>query len=75
MKRMRILTALLGLALAAGAGDLTIQSFNGTVSVSAASCFYRVVASVTNAVPPVTDGIYLVVDLSGGPSASSYPSR
>jgi formylglycine-generating enzyme required for sulfatase activity len=44
-----------------------------TVGVSAASCFYRVVASVTNATPPVTEGDYLVVDLSGGPSASSYP--
>ena len=120
MKRIRILTALLGLAFAAGAGDLAIQSFDGTgrltfneiptatvyrvewanaptgawhmgapgatgivargtgqnvatVGVSAASCFYKVVASVTNSMPPATDGDYLVVDLSGGPSASSYP--
>jgi hypothetical protein len=33
---------------------------------------YRVVAAVTNA-PPVTEGVYLVVDLSGGRSASYYP--
>ena len=39
-----------------------------TVDVSAASCFYRVVASTTNVTTP--GGDYLVVDLSAGPSAS-----
>ena len=119
MKIMRILTAMLGLSLTTRAGDLAIQSFNGTgrltfseiptatvyrvewanaptgawhtgvpgatgivargtgqnvatVGVSAASCFYRVVASVTNPMPPVTEGDYLVVDLSGGTNATTY---
>ena len=34
MKKMRICAALLGLALAAGAGDLAIQSFSGTGQLS-----------------------------------------
>ena len=120
MKGMRMFMALVvALALATRAGDLAIQSFNGTgqltfnelttattyrvewanaptgawqtgspgvtgivargsgqnaatVGVSAASCFYRVVATVTNAGTPAS-GDYLVVDVSGGPSASSYP--
>ncbi len=116
---MRFFIATLGLALTAGAGDLAIQSFDGTgrltfselttatvyrvewaqaptgvwhtgspgvtgivargsgqnvatVGVSEASCFYRVVASVTNAATPSTND-YLVVDISGGTNAASYP--
>ena len=119
MKKMRVYIVTLGLAFTAGAGDLTIQSFNGTgrltfseiptatvyrvewasapngawhtgepgatgivargsgqhvvtVGVSATSCFYRVVASVTNAAPP-SSGDYLVIDLSGGTNAATYP--
>lgn len=43
-----------------------------TVGVANASCFYRVVASVTNAAPPGPGSDYLVVDLSGGPLAQTY---
>ena len=38
-----------------------------TVGVSVSSCCYRVVAQITNA------PLYLVVDVSGGTNASSYP--
>ena len=58
---------------AAGAAlDEIVAKGSGIVTCSVPMC-YRVVASVTNAPPPVTEGVYLVVDLSGGPSSPSYP--
>ena len=58
---------------AAGARlDAIAATGSGSVTCSVPMC-YRVVAAVTNASPAVTEGDYLVVDLSGGPSASSYP--
>jgi len=58
---------------AAGAAlDNIAQFATGSYTCSVPMC-YRVVASVTNAPPPVTEGDYLVADLSGGTSAPSYP--
>jgi len=48
------------------------QFATGSYTCSVPMC-YRVVATVTNAAPPQQQGLYLVVDLSGGPSAPSYP--
>jgi formylglycine-generating enzyme required for sulfatase activity len=52
--------------------DNIAQFATGSYTCSVPMC-YRVVASVTSAPPPVEEGDYLVVDLSGGPSAESYP--
>jgi RNA polymerase sigma factor (sigma-70 family) len=55
--------------VAKGSGIVTCSvPMTGSVQM-----YYRVVATVTNATPPQPEGIYLVVDLSGGPSAPNYP--
>ncbi len=53
-----------------GVTGITASGFgqNGaTVGINATSCFYRVVAEVTNA------PLYLIIDVSGGPAATNYP--
>ncbi len=56
---------------AAGAALDSIPQFAGGSYTSSVPMCYRVVASVTNA--PAETWDYLVVDLSGGASAPSYP--
>ena len=59
-----------------GAMNLTARGYGQcvvTVGVANATCFYRVLASVTNGLPPGPTSDYLVVDVSGGTNASSYP--
>jgi formylglycine-generating enzyme required for sulfatase activity len=56
---------------AATALDEILASGPGSVTRPVPAC-YRVVATVTNA-PPLTEGLFLVVDLAGGTSAPSYP--
>jgi formylglycine-generating enzyme required for sulfatase activity len=57
---------------AAGAALDSIPQFAGGSYTSTVPMCYRVVATVTNAGPPQPEGLFLVVDLSGGTSAVSY---